>query len=216
MRGLPQGYHCVVLEHMFPGWPVKDLFACAPARHHGGAQTGLLSAIPSPLNLNNLAGLWATAFVFDECRHVDLTTVNVAKNTATAANSPPSPRTEGHAVGFHNDLVLSLAGRHLIGTWRNSSDSYYYGAVHLAMLPSETVMEGYYTSVLTDTEVVANRWRWVRVDPESTVGVDLATAMLADPVDLYDILTAHKPSGPPISLASLLGPTCRKNGGDSA
>lgn len=204
MSGLPKGYHCVVLEQMFPGWTVKDLFACAPIRQHGGGEAGLLSSIPSSLNLDHLAGLWATAFVFEEMRHVDLTTVTVAKNSVTAMNSPPPPRTEGNAVGFHNDLSLSLAGRHLIGTWRNSSDSYYYGGIHLAVQPSETVMDGYYTSVLTDTQVVANRWRWVRVDPASTVGVDLATVTLAAPEDLYEVLVAYKPAAPPIPLASLV------------
>jgi hypothetical protein len=150
MRGLPQGYHCVVLEQMFPGWTVKDLFACTPPRPHGATESGLLSPIPSLLSLDHLAGLWATAFVFDDTHHADLTTVIVGKSTVTATNSPPAPRTEGHAVGFHNDLSLSVAGRHLIGTWRNSSDSYYYGAVHLAVHPSETVIDGYYTSVLSD------------------------------------------------------------------
>lgn len=204
MRGLPQGYHCLVLEEMFSGWTVKDLFACPPSRQHAGTESGLLSSIPSLLRLDHLAGLWATAFVFDDIHHVDLTTVVVAKSTAKATNSPPAPRTEGHAVGFHNDLHLALAGRHLIGTWRNSSDSYYYGAIHLAVLPSETVMDGYYTSVLSDTQVVGNRWRWVRVDPESTIGVDLTTATLGDPVDLYAILIAHKPAAPPISLGRLV------------
>lgn len=210
MRGLPQGYHCVVIEHMFPGWTIKDLFACASLRQHGGAEPALLSSIPSPLNLDHLAGLWATTYVFDGIHHVDLTTVISTKDRMTARNSPPAPRTQGHAVGFHNDLSLSLAGRHLIGTWRNSSDSYYYGAVHLAVLPSETMMDGYYTAVLNDTHVVANPWRWVRVDPQSTIGVDLTTAMLGDPTDLHGILSAHKPSAPPISLARLITAPTRK------
>lgn len=204
MRGLPQGYHCIVVEHMFPGWTIKDLFACTPVRQHEGAESALLSAIPSPLNLDHLTGMWATAFVFDDIHHVDLTTIQKAKDAVTARNSPPAPQTEGHAVGFHNDLSLTLAGRHLIGTWRNSSDSYYYGAVHLAVLPSETVLDGYYTSVLSDTQVVANPWRWVRVDPQTTIGVDLTTATLGNPKELFGIINAHKPSAPPISLARLI------------
>lgn len=214
MRGLPQGYHCVVLEQMFAGWTVKDLFTSTPPRQPVATETGLLAPIPSLLNLTHLAGLWATTFVFDDTHHADLTTVIVGKSAVTATNSPPEPRTEGHAVGFHNDLSLSVAGRHLIGTWRNSSDSYYYGAVHLAVLPSETVMDGYYTSLLSDTRVVANRWRWVRVDPQSTLGVDLTTTVLGDPAELYDILTAHAPAAPPIPLARLVPglsekvPTC--------
>jgi len=204
MRGLPQGYHCVVLEQMFPGWGVNDLFARAPLRKHGGPESGLLGSIPSLLNLDRFAGLWATSFVFDDTHHVDLTTVVVDKRGLTARNSPPAPRTEGRAVGYYNDLSLSVAGRHLIGTWRNSSDSYYYGAVHLAILPSETVMDGYYTSVLSDTQVVADRWRWVRVDPQTSLGVDLTNATLGDPAELYDVLTAHGPAAPPISLSRLV------------
>lgn len=203
MQRLPQGYHCVVLEQMFPGWTVRDLFAGGSPRQHPVPETGLLAPIPSVLNLDHLAGLWATAFVFEDAHHVDLTTVIVDRGALTGTNWPPAPRTEGQAVGYHNDLALSAAGRHLIGTWRNSSDSYYYGAVHLAVLPSETVMDGHYTSVLSDTQVVANRWRWVRVDPTSTVGVDLATVVLGDPAQLYDVLAAYAPSAPPIPLCRL-------------
>jgi hypothetical protein len=127
MRELPSGYHSLVLERMFPGWTAKELFARAEQRRDRVANSGLLAAVPPAVDPAHLTGLWVTAFIFDNAHHVDLSTINVANNVVTAKNSPPAPRTEGHAVGFHNDIEFSLFGRHLIGQWRNTSDRYFYG-----------------------------------------------------------------------------------------
>ncbi len=192
MKGLPHGYHCLVLEHMFAGWTAKDLFACVTERQHGRAgRGGLLGSITPAVNPEKLAGLWCTSFVFNGAHHADLTRLDVTSGDVAAKNSPPQPRTEGHIVGFHNDIHVKLSGRHLIGQWRNTSDSYYYGSVHLAVLPGETILDGYYTAVLTDTQVVADRWRFVRVEPQSTADIDLNTITLRNPLDLYQ---EHVPS----------------------
>jgi hypothetical protein len=117
-----------------------------------------------------------------------------------ARNYPPEPRTEGHATGYANDIDAQLIGRHLIGQWRNVNDHYYYGSIHLAVLPGETLLDGYYTAILTDTEVVAGRWRWVRVDPHSADGVDLTAVRLREPRGLCDSISRRTRFDPPIGL----------------
>jgi hypothetical protein len=73
-----------------------------------------------------LAGLWVTCYVFDGTKHhVDLSTVTVTNNAVTARNYPPEPRAEAHASGFRNEIEAGLLGRHLIGRWRNISDTYF-------------------------------------------------------------------------------------------
>lgn len=203
IQGLPRGYHCLVLEQMFPGWTAKELFARAEARLTRPAHGGLLSAIKPAVEPEHLTGLWATAFSFDNCDHVDLSVITAAHNKLAAKNSPPEPRTEGHARGFHNDIEFSLFGRHLIGHWRNTSDSYYFGTVHLAVLPGETVLDGYYSAVLSDTQVVSDRWRWIRVEPRSADGIALDTITLAEPSRLYSTIIEHPAHGSPIPLAQL-------------
>ena len=85
----------------------------------------------------HLAGLWCTGFIFEGAHHVDLTTITVTNGHVTAHNSPPAPRTEGQTIGFHNDIDFKLSGRHLIGQWRNTSDSYYFRSIPLAVMPGE-------------------------------------------------------------------------------
>ncbi|ORX13071.1 hypothetical protein [Mycobacterium xenopi] len=204
MRGTPRGYHCLVLEQMFAGWTAKDLFACGDIRRGRGAHTtGLLASISPAVDPALLAGLWVTTFDFNNIHHVDLSTITVNNNVVSAKNSPPEPRTEGQTVGYHNDINLSLFGRHLIGQWRNTSDQYFYGCIHLAVLPGETIMDGYHTAVLTDTEVTTGRWRWVRVEANTAAGIDLTAIKLGEPRRLYDAITAHPHYGPPIPLAHL-------------
>ena len=54
---------------------------------------------------------------------------------SSAANDSPQPRTEGRSAPFRNAIEAQLAGRHLIGTWRNGSDTRYFGTMQLAVLP---------------------------------------------------------------------------------
>jgi hypothetical protein len=56
---------------------------------------------------------------------------------------------------YSNDIEAGLFGRHVMGRWRNVNDRYFYGFVHLAVLPGETVLDGYYTAVLTDSRVTS-------------------------------------------------------------
>lgn len=207
MRQLPRGDHCQVLEHMFPGWSADELFAPdEPRRGHGRgtAAAGLLASIEPAVEPTMLSGLWCTAYVSAGFRHVDLTTVRVDSGGIAARNFPPPPRSEGRSVGFSNDIVGALCGRHLIGQWRNSSDSYYFGSLHLAVLPGETVLDGHYTAVLTDTEVETGRWRWVRIEPQTVAGIDLSSVQLAEPRQLHSMITDRSAYGPPIPLTEMV------------
>jgi hypothetical protein len=202
MKGLPYGYHCLVLETMFPGWTAKELFTRSEKQSVRTASDGMLASITPSVDPAQLAGLWCTGFIFAGGRHhVDLTTVTVTNGVVTARNFPPAPCSEGLNVGFHNDISLTVSGRHLIGQWRNSSDSYYYGSIHLALLPGETILDGYYTGIVTDTEVAADRWRWVRVEPQSLAGIDLHTVNLGDPQRVYNVLIKHAEGGPSAAIA---------------
>lgn len=91
-----------------------------------------------------------------------------------------------------------------MGQWRNRNDSYYYGLVHLAVLPGETILDGYYTGFLSDTHIVAEKWRWVRVDPGSAAGVDLSSLRLNEPRPIFDALAARTPFDGPIGLDQLV------------
>jgi hypothetical protein len=203
MKGLPHGYHCLVLETMFSGWTAKDLFTRSERRRARTASGDLLASITPSVDPAQLAGLWCTGFIFEGAHHVDLTTITVTNGVVTAQNSPPAPRTKDQNVGFHNDISLDLSGRHLIGQWRNTSDSYYYGSIHLAVLPGEMILDGYYTSVLNDTQVTADRWRWVRVEPQSVEGIDLHTVTLGAPERLYNAIIEHAQYGSAIALTQL-------------
>jgi hypothetical protein len=204
IHNLPRGYHCMVLERMFPGWTARELFGRTEHVDAPIKNGGLFSSIPPAVEPGELAGLWATCYVFDGTQHhVDLTTVNVTNGYVTARNYPPEPRTEAHASGFRNDIEAGLFGRHVIGRWRNVNDSYFYGSLHFAVLPGETVLDGYYTAFLSDSQVVAEPWRWVRVDPESAKGVDLSTIVLAEPRCIYDALVGRSRFDVPIPLAQL-------------
>lgn len=189
---------------MFPGWEVKDLFGppSAAAKNNVTRAGGdVLSDIAPGLDVNLLAGLWATCYIFEGTRrHVDLSTVIATKHGVTSINSPPQPRAEGHPTGHITEISAGLYGRYLMGHWRNRNDQYYFGGVHLTVLPAENVFDGYYTGFLRDTHVLAERWRWVRIDPESAHGVDLTGLALEDPDQIHDIVMNHDQAGGPIPL----------------
>ena len=79
------------------------------------------------------------------------------------------------------------------------------GAVQLGALPGENVLAGHYTGYASDIEVSGGRWTWVRLEPASLTGVDLAQAWLRDPQDLAELLDAHsQPYSPPLPLAAIV------------
>jgi hypothetical protein len=212
VQNLPRGYHCVVLEAMFPGRTASALFGPAessaapvsPASPPAGGDE-LLAAIAPAVQPAALAGLWVSGYVFQGSRvHVDLSTVTATKDGVTSRNYPPEPRAEGYPSGHTTDISARLVGRHVLGQWRNRNDSYYYGSLHLAVLPGDTILDGYYTGFLNDTQIVAEPWRWVRVQPASAAGVDLTTVTLAEPRRLYDTVVRRTPFDGPIPLEQVL------------
>jgi hypothetical protein len=228
--GLPYTDHCRILEKMFPGWKVDQLFQI----HNGGiefipeppapqtktattppiapviqeASLGLIASIPHSFSADILGGFWVTSYQFDSSRgiqcHADITQLTPqSERRVTAKNYPPDPRTQGQVSPFRNEIEAQLANRHLIGHWKNISDTRYFGSVHLAVLPGETVMDGYYTGFSSDIQVDAMRWKWVRLDPASLSSVDLQKVTLNDP-DMIHALLEHTANDVPLDLAAIV------------
>ena len=171
----------------------------------------VLESVPQSFSAEILAGLWVTSYQFKGAghtgHHADITRITAqTARRLTAENYPPEPRTQGHIPAFRNEIDAQLANRHLIGHWRNVSDTRYFGSLHLAVLAGEAVMEGYYTGFSTDIRVDAGRWKWIRVDPVSASGVDLAQVTLKDPKVVYQLLE-HSTNDAPLPLTAIAGGT---------
>jgi len=216
--GIPYPDACCVLEGMFPPWTASDLFEpppppngqqlradAAPTQAFVGS---LLTAVPHSFSADVLQGSWVTCYQFGKTQppklHVDIAHVTVAsERQISARNYPPEPRTGGHVAAFRNEIEAQLTNCHLIGHWKNSSDTRYFGSLHLAVLPGETVMEGYYTGYSSDIEVSVGRWKWVRIDPASLSGVDLSEVTLREPRVLYEHIGNHTQYDAPLSLETV-------------
>ena len=202
------------------GWPVYEsavkrwetekappgdvLVACAEQGEP--AATGAALSVPPSFPADELAGSWVTCYQFThdgELRHhADIAHVITGPGGRfRAANHPPEPRSEGRARPFRNEIDAELTGRHLIGEWRNSSDTRYYGSLQLAVLPGEIVMEGIYTGIGSDIEVSTGSWRWVRLDPGPDAEIHGVT--LREPSAVYDLVMAHSQYGEPLTLADV-------------
>ena len=201
--GIPYPDACRVLERMFPPWTVKDLFGPPPLANGQQLQADgaskqvpvgrLLASVAHSFSAELLQGSWVTCYQFSNTQppklHVDIAHVTVdSERQIRAKNYPPEPRTEGHVVPYRNEIEAQLANRHLIGHWKNTSDTRYFGSLHLAVLPGEIVMEGYYTGYSNDIELTIGRWKWVRLDPTSLSSVDLSGVVLREPHDLYELI----------------------------
>lgn len=204
--GVPYPDACRVLEAMFPPWTAADLFGPFNAdRHAEGGATGPLDSTPAAFTADALTGPWLTVYRFlhhgETTRsHADIAHVTaVSDRHVRAVNWPPEPRSEGRTNPFRNEIAARLAGRHLVGTWRNTSDTRYFGAIQLAVLPGETVMEGFFLGVGSDVAVSSGGWRWVRLDPAA----DLTGVALRAPGLLYDLAAARSPYDPPLTLSDV-------------
>ncbi len=206
------------------GWPVYEsavkrwetakappgdaLLACtAILQGVHGLAVPLLAAVPPAFPAEALAGLWVTVYRFShdgEARyHADIAHVAaVAGDRIRAVNHPPEPRSEGRSTPFRNEIEAGLFGRHLIGQWRNVSDTRYYGSLQLAVLPGETVMQGGYYGVGSDIDVSAAPWKWVRLDPGP---VPVQGITLRKPGELFDLVMAHSQLDAPLALADVEG-----------
>lgn len=202
IHNVPRGYHCIVLERMFPGWTAAKLFsppetAAAPQAAPRPATAGLEPGA--------LAGLWVTGYVFEKSRvHVDITTVTATEGGITTWNYPPQPRAEGYPSAHITTIDAQLVDRHLMGQWRNTNDAYYYGTVHLIVRPGEDLLDGLYTGFVTDSEILAAPWHWVRIDPASARNVDIDAVTLAEPRRIYETITGRTAFDGPITLDDVL------------
>jgi hypothetical protein len=86
---------------------------------------------------------------------------------------------------------------------KNISDTRYFGSFHLAVLPGETVMDGYYTGLSSDIWVDAMRWKWVRIAPASLSGVDLEKVTIKEPEMIHELLE-NSANDMPLDLAALV------------
>jgi hypothetical protein len=164
----------------------------------------VLASIPHLFSASALAGLWATAYTFSSGgnirHHADVSQLTAESDRRVRATNH-APLTENHRRPFFNEIEAEVANRHLIGHWRNLSDTRYFGAIHLAVLPGECVMKGYYTTFANDVVTKVGDWIWVKLD--SMTGVDLETMSLRNPADVYEVLTAHPESDGPIALDAI-------------
>jgi hypothetical protein len=189
--------------------PGDVLLACSvAAQGASGLAVPLLTAPPPGFPADALAGSWVTCYQFSHAgrphAHADIAHVTAESGSRIlAVNQPPEPRSEGRSRPFRNEIDAELGGRHLIGGWRNTSDTRYRGALELAVLPGEIVMQGYYTGVGSDIEVSTGFWKWVRLDPDSIPDIGLAGVTLRDPAALYDLVMSHPQIDVPLTLADV-------------
>jgi hypothetical protein len=168
----------------------------------------VLGSIPPSFSVEALSGYWVTSFSFTsgtvKRRHVDVACISAESDQfMTISNQSPAPRSEGRASPFCNELEAQLTNRHLVGHWKNSNDTRYFGTFHLAVLSGETVMTGYYTGFGSDVEVSTGPWKWVRLDEASIADADLSTVQLRDPVDLGALIEDHSQYHPQLTLADI-------------
>jgi hypothetical protein len=164
----------------------------------------LLATVPNSFSASDLDGHWATAYEFESggatCAHADVAEVTARSDRRLrASNRRPRPVTEGHMRPFLNEIDAELVSRHVVGHWRNLSDTRYFGSLHLAVLSGECVMDGHYTALADDVTVMSGRWKWVRIDP-ATVDIDLATVSMKEPGVVLRALLDHRRHDGPITL----------------
>jgi hypothetical protein len=169
----------------------------------------VLATVPSLFSAKALAGLWVTCYGFisggTQMYHADVVKITAdADRRLSVQNHAPTPRTDGRVTPFRNQVEAEVANRHLIGYWKNVSDTRYFGGLHLAVLPGENVMRGSYTSFNSDIVVGTGDWTWVRLEPASLSGVDLAKVTLRPPGDIRATLARHSPNAGPLPLKDVL------------
>lgn len=169
---------------------------------------GVLSSIPPTFEAETLCGFWVTSFQFGpgptRKAHVDIAKISLESDRLMRiSNHPPTPRSEGRASPFRNELEAQLVNRHLVGHWKNSNDTRYFGTFQLAVLPGETVMAGYYSGFGSDIEVSTGPWKWVRLGEDSIAEADLSQIRLRDPLRLGALLEDHTQYDAPLTLADI-------------
>jgi hypothetical protein len=199
----PQAHYVVILESVFDQ-PAKALGFYDIDTDELPAGETLLGSVSFPASA--LIGSWLTSYQFDRAGtpmyHADIAHITAESDRAIRATNYPA-RTEGRASPFYNEIEARLVSRHLTGHWKNTSDTRYFGSIHLAVLPGETVMDGYYTGFASDISVSVNRWKWVRLTPESVSDTVMSDVSLRDPRCLYDLVMERQQNDAPLTLADV-------------
>ena len=185
-HALPEAAFTATIDAHLPNY----LTSVAEILEGADPMGSLLSTVPSSFPATRLAGQWATSYQFTSqgTPHFHADVAEVVADSArriTARNGVPTPVTEGHARPFGNEIEAEIVNRHLIGHWKNTSDERYFGTIHLAVLTGEDVMEGTYTSFAGDIIVVDGSWKWVRIDPATLAGVDMAASHLRPAAEIH-------------------------------
>jgi len=167
----------------------------------------VLATVPHLFPAKALAGLWVTCYGFTsrgtQMYHADVVQITADSDRRLSVQNQAA-RTHNHATPFRHQIEAEIANRHLIGYWKNVSDTRYFGGLHLAVLPGENVMQGYYSSFNSDIMVGTGEWTWVRLDPASLTGVDFAKVKLRAPVDIRTTLIGHAYSAGTLALNAVL------------
>jgi len=190
--------------------PADVLLAASSAEDAGliAPPDSLLGRVPPAFAAADLAGYWVSTYKFSHAGrvhyHADVSRLAAESDRhVRAVNHPPEPRTQGRAQGFRNELEGQLFLRHLIGEWRNDSDTRYFGAFQLAVLPGETVMAGYYTGLATDIKVSNSVWKWARVAGVAPPDDDLPAVILREPRDLYEMVKKKNANDSPLTWGDI-------------
>lgn len=193
------------------GTPPGDVVLAA--RHLAGDEAPepsgmLLGTVPHGFPAQALCGYWVTCYDFPHAGarryHADIARVTAESDRRVrVTNHPPEPRTEGRAFPFRNEIDAVLASRHLIGHWRNTSDTRYFGSLHLAVLPGETIMDGYYTGFASDILASEGRWKWVRLETGSLPDAAPPDVILREPSVLHGLVAQRSQDDPPLALADI-------------
>jgi len=168
----------------------------------------LLGNIPEGFSAEKLSGVWATSYKFLSKRktayHADLSRITAqSTRRVTISNRDVRARTSGRDAPFQNEIDAELVNRHLVGQWRNLSDTRYFGMIQLAIHTGENSMEGYYTGFDNDVTVTSGSWRWVRIDPKIIL-TDVSAVKLAEPRQIFDLLGKRMSAGGVLQLSEIV------------
>ena len=169
----------------------------------------LLSTIPRGFKASLLVGCWVASYQFTsrntkKCHSEVIQLIAESDRRLRGRTYGPVPRTEGRVRPFRNEIDFELANRHLLGHWKNISDTRYFGTIHLAVLTGENILGGYYTAFKSDVSVASGPWKWVKINPKTIKTKNLSKMTLQDPAKIYDLLAAQEAGGGPISLADVV------------
>jgi hypothetical protein len=197
-----------VTEAAVTGWergatPPGDVLLAAEQGTLVAPPGTLLGVVPQSFPAAALEGWYVTSYQFTHGgkpqHHADIARIT-AESDRHLSGVTGAARTEGRAVPFRNEIEACLASRHVVGTWKNTSDARYFGNVHLAVLPGEMVMDGWYTGFASDITVSIGHWRWVRLDAEPETGV-----VLAQPATVHDLVMNRSEYDGPLTIADIGG-----------